>query len=81
MALIALLLAASLSADPARLVLGKDAGSNLILLAPAGETVWPRLPKGIRVAVPWLAFAGLAAAARLVGGSESCCRRPAGSRW
>ena len=39
MALIALLVAASLSADPARLVLGKDAGANLTLQARAGAQV------------------------------------------
>src|SRR5260221_8060715 len=40
MALIAILLAASLSAEPARLVLGKDAGADLVLKnAPGGATV------------------------------------------
>jgi hypothetical protein len=39
MALIALAVAASLTANPPRLILGKDAGANLELQAPAGATV------------------------------------------
>ena len=39
MALIALLFAATLTADPPRLVLGKDAGANLEVKAPAGAKV------------------------------------------
>ncbi|MCA1828825.1 MAG: hypothetical protein ABR567_19535 [Myxococcales bacterium] len=39
MALIALLAAASLTADPPKLILGKDAGANIELQAPAGAKV------------------------------------------